>query len=204
MDWDARYAAASGGLFGDAPNVWLTMLMARADFAARSMLLPADGDGRNGTWVAAQGLSVTAVDISAVATGKARARDAAAGVWVERITADLRDWTPSPARRWAAAAILYLQGPPSLRWRAVDLAMAALEPGGWLILEGFSIEQADHEIGPRDDDRLYDLDALCQRLGADWQVEEALTGRVCLREGPKHDGLAHVVRLAARAPGAPG
>lgn len=199
-DWDSRYAAAEGGLFGDAPNVYLTMIVARADFAARSMLLLADGDGRNGTWAAAQGMAVTAVDLSAVATERACARDAAAGVRTTRITANLMDWQPPAATGWDAAAILYLHGPPAVRARAQAMAMAALNPGGWLILEGFDVAQAAGAMGPSDPDRLHTLDALLAPL-AGWCVIEALRGTVLLDEGAGHNGHAEVVRLAARKPG---
>jgi hypothetical protein len=198
-DWDSRYAAAERGLFGDAPNLYLTMIVGRPDFAARSMLLPADGDGRNGTWAAQQGMAVTAVDLSEVATGKALARDAAAGVLTTRVASNLMDWDVPVGCTWDAAAILFLQGPAAVRSRAVAMATAALAPGGWLILEGFAVAQAGGRMGPTDPERLYALDTVLGQL-AGWTVIEALTGTVMLDEGPSHRGLAHVVRLAARKP----
>lgn len=200
MDWDARYAAAQAPLFGDAPNVYLTMIAGRPDFAARSVLMLADGDGRNGTWAAARGMAVTAVDISGVATAQAAARDRAAGVSVERITANLMQWRPDPDRLWDAAAILFLQGPEAVRMRALRTAMDALAPGGWLILEGFDVAQGSRAMGPSDADRLYDLDRLIAALDG-WRVIEALRGLVRLDEGTAHRGEAMVVRLAARRPG---
>lgn len=199
MDWDARYAAAEGGLFGDEPNAWLTMVLGRPDVAPRSMLLPADGDGRNGTWVARRGVAVTALDLSAEATRRAMARDAAAGVTAERIAADLLQWWPEPGRTWESAAILFLHGPEALRARALAVASAALAPGGWLILEGFATAQAEGDMGPRDSDRLYDPDWLAAAVpGLD--VHDLLTGRARLDEGPLHRGEAQVVRLLARKP----
>lgn len=199
-DWDSRYAAAEGGLFGEAPNLYLTMVAGRPDFAARSMLLLADGDGRNGTWVATQGLAVTAVDLSRVATDRALARDAAAGVQTSRVAANLMAWCPSPDGAFDSAAILFLHGPPAVRARAMELAGAALGPGGWLILEGFALAQATGGMGPSDPDRLYDLDTVLGQV-VGWTIVEALTGTVRLDEGAAHRGLAHVVRLTARKPG---
>jgi hypothetical protein len=198
-DWDSRYGAAEGGLFGEAPNLYLQSILSRPDFEARSMLLPADGDGRNGAWVAQQGLGVTAVDVSAVATRRALERDAGAGVCVERIVANLMQWVPATAQRWQAAAIIFLQGPPDLRRKTIETTKGALEPGGWLILEGFAIEQARGRIGPSDPDRLYALDSVLGQIEG-WTIVEALTGQVLLDEGAAHRGLAHVVRLAARKP----
>ena len=72
---DKRYREADEPPFGEAPNAYLRMICARPDFAARTALCLADGDGRNGCWLAAQGLAVTAVDVSAVATDRAFALD---------------------------------------------------------------------------------------------------------------------------------
>jgi SAM-dependent methyltransferase len=199
-EWDARYAQAVGSLFGEAPNLWLRMAMARID-PPRDALLPADGDGRNGAWLAAQGVAVTAVDLSAEATRRAQARDAAAGVRAERIVADLAQWTPPPGRAWDLAAILYLQGPPDLRLRALRTAAGALRPGGWLVLEGFAVGAGPvpATVGPSADDRRY---AVAETLAAvaGLQPVELMTGTVMLDEGPRHRGAAHVLRLLARRP----
>ncbi|WP_118133964.1 cyclopropane-fatty-acyl-phospholipid synthase family protein [Oceanicella sp. SM1341] len=196
-DWDAAYAGAGGGLFGDAPNLWLVMTLARPGFDARRALFIADGDGRNGTWAARRGLDVTAIDISAEATARARARDRAAGVSARRVTADLRGW--SPERSFDASFLLYLQGPPEQREAAVRLAAWSLRPGGWLVLEGFAAE-GEGGCGPSDPALRYGRDELAAWLEG-FAREEWLFGEVRLDEGPRHQGSARVVRILARAPG---
>jgi len=196
--WDARYRAAGEAPFGEAPSEYLREILARSDFAARTALCLADGDGRNGGWLAGQGLAVTAVDVSAVATKQALALDRRRGVSVERIAADLADWTPDPRRAWEAVFVIYLQGPAALRLRALEIAAAALAPGGWLVVEGFSKALGPRSgMGPDDPDRLYSLEELHQALPA-LQVVEALAGRVLLNEGRRHRGEAEVIRFAAR------
>ena len=198
--WDKRYRAAAEPPFGEAPNEYLRMILARADFAAASALCLADGDGRNGAWLAEQGLAVTAVDVSAVATQRALALDARRGVSVERITADLADWTPPEGRQWQAVFIVYLQGTSALRRRTLEVGAAALAPGGWLVLEGFAKAQAARPgLGPDDAERLYDLAELHAALPG-LEVVEALAGRVRLSEGTRHSGEAEIVRFAARRP----
>jgi hypothetical protein len=199
--WDTRYRAASEPLFGEAPNEYLRMICARSEFAPRRVLCLADGDGRNGAWLAGQGLAVTAMDVSAVATENALALDRRRGVTVLRHTADLATWQPPPGEAWDAVFLIYLQGPSKLRLRALSLAVSALAPGGWLVVEGFAKAQALRpEMGPDDPDRLYGLAEL-HRAAAGLQVIEALCGEVLLEEGPRHRGLAEVVRFAARRPG---
>jgi len=196
--WDKRYRAAAEPPFGEAPNDYLRMILARADFTAASALCLADGDGRNGAWLAEQGLAVTAVDVSGVATERALALDARRGVSVERVTADLAAWAPQGGRQWQAVFIIYLQGTSALRRRALEVGAAALAPGGWLVLEGFSKAQAGRpDMGPDDPDRLYDLEELHAALPG-LTVVEALAGRVRLEEGTRHRGEAEIVRFAAR------
>ena len=198
--WDARYAAATGGLFGEAPCLWLAMLAGRPDFAPGTALLPADGDGRNGTWLAARGVAVTAVDLSAEATRRARARDGAAGVGADRIVADLSRWAPPADRLWDAVLVFFLQGPEALRAHVVRMGARLLAPGGWLAVEGFARAGAGQGgLGPDDPDKLYDLPALA-RWAAGLTPIEALEGTVRLDEGPRHDGAATVVRFLARRP----
>ncbi|HMA13318.1 MAG: class I SAM-dependent methyltransferase [Bacteroidota bacterium] len=204
--WDRRYRAAEAPPFGEAPNDYLRMIAARPDFTARpdfkasTALCLADGDGRNGRWLAGQGLAVTAVDVSAVATERALLLDARDGVTVERIVADLADWSPERGRTWDAVFLIYLQSTWALRRRALEIAAAALAPGGWLVVEGFAKAQAARPgLGPDHPDRLYSLEELYQALPG-MQVVEALAGRVLLSEGTRHQGEAEVVRFAARRP----
>ena len=199
--WDKRYGDAAGRPFGELPSEYLRMILARSDFRAASALCLADGDGRNGTWLARQGLAVTAADVSAVATEQALAFDSAAGVSVERIVADLAAWAPPADRRWDAVFIFYLHGTAPLRQRALRVAVDALAPGGWLVLEGFSKDQAGRAgMGPDDADRLYGLDELREAC-AGLEIVEAFAGTLLLDEGERHGGEAAVVRFAARRPG---
>lgn len=197
-NWDKRYTAAEARLFGDRPNEYLRQVMARSDVAPASALMIGDGDGRNGAWLAAQGLAVTAVDISAVATKQARAHDAAAGVAVERIIADLAEWTPETGHTWDAAFMIYLQCEAEVRRRAANVAAKALSPGGWFAAEGFAPDTTgDGELGPRDGDLLYKRDEMLAALGPLQEIE-VLNGRVLLNEGAKHQGTGWVLRLLAR------
>ena len=58
--WDRRYAQ-SGYLFGVEPNAFLARQVGRLQPGWRALAV-ADGEGRNGVWLAQQGLSVVSVD----------------------------------------------------------------------------------------------------------------------------------------------
>jgi len=196
VDWDARYLKRDGPLYGGAPNEYVREIAARSDFAARSALMLADGDGRNGRFLATRGLAVTAVDLSGVATERAIAADRDAGVAVERIAADLATWRPRNAAVYDAAFMIYLHCDPPTRDRALRSAIDHLAPGGWLVIEGFAKGQAARDgMGPGDPSLLYAVDELIAAAPG-LEVIEALEGRVRLREGEGHRGEALVVRLA--------
>lgn len=196
-DWDHRYRSATdGALFGDDPVDTLLAAARLPGWPPQTALMLADGDGRNGTWLAKEGSATVAVDVSAEAARLAQARDAGAGVTVERIVADLRAWSPE-ARRFEAACAFYLQGPADLRRHTITLACAALSPGGWLLVEGFSTAQAALALGPDDPDKLYCLDTLLSWC-AGLETVLAETERLHLASGTRHRGEAEIVRLIAR------
>ena len=62
--WETRFAAP-GYLFGTEPNAFLKR-QAHLLRPGQKALAVADGEGRNGVWLAEQGLEVTSVDRSAV------------------------------------------------------------------------------------------------------------------------------------------
>ncbi len=194
-DWDARYRGAEGGLFGEAPSPWLRMCLARG-VQGRTALCLADGDGRNGTWLAARGWAVTGLDLSVEATRRAQARDRAAGTMAERVAADLTDWSPE-GRVWDLCTLIYLQGPPDLRRRGLEAAAAATAPGGWLLVEGFGGAAGDGP-GPGAAPLRWSTAETLGWLDPEWEAVEAMEGAALLDEGPKHQGRAQVMRLLLR------
>ncbi|MEO1469077.1 MAG: class I SAM-dependent methyltransferase [Pseudomonadota bacterium] len=202
--WDARYDALDSP-FGDDPTAGLVMALAHPLVAPTlapgdTALALADGDGRNGSWLATRGLAVTAVDLSPRARALAEARDRARGVSVRRLTADLAAWRAGTAAR--LVTLQFLQGPPPLRHAALAAAVAAVAPGGWLYLEGFATRETGAPAppdgpGPTQAHHRWDPGALVEIL-APLGIVEALTGPVALADGPRHLGPGHVLRLLAR------
>lgn len=202
--WDQRFAEP-GYKYGTAPNAFLAAEARRLPATAR-VLVPGDGEGRNGVWLAGQGHRVQAVDSSAVGLAKARALAADAGVADRYATvladlADLPAWQPA-ADSLDAVVLVYTHLPSALRRQVHRAAAAGLVPGGWLLLEAFHPKQLGYTSGgPRDADMLptpadiaMDLDGLLTPLLA-WD------GETVLDEGPGHQGPAWVTRwIGRRAP----
>ena len=199
--WDQQYAG-DDYRYGTAPNAFLREQATR--FASASdTLVPGDGEGRNGVWLATQGHRVTALDMSPVGLAKAQALAARQGVTITTLEANLAALTPAPAS-CDVLALIYLHLPPALRADVHARLATALRPGGWLLLEGFHPRQRSEGCtsgGPGDIEMLFTLDQLRTDWAASGLHEElAWEGQVTLAEGPGHAGSAWVTRyLAQRA-----
>ena len=197
--WDQRFAEP-GYKYGTEPNAFLRELAVRLPTTAE-VLVPGDGEGRNGVWLARQGHRVTAVDSSAVGLAKVRALAAREGVVVVTELADLADWAPQVAA-FDAVVLIYTHLPSSIRADAHRRLAMGLKPGGWLLLEAFHPAQLAHSSGgPNDPDMLYTPEQLSADFAGLLTPVLAWQGETTLSEGPGHQGLAHVTRWVGQRAG---
>ncbi|WP_299439867.1 class I SAM-dependent methyltransferase [uncultured Rhodospira sp.] len=194
--WDQRYADR-GYLYGVEPNAFLVRQRHRLD-RGLSVLAVADGEGRNGVWLAGQGMRVHAVDLSPVALQKAMKLALDRGVTLRTTCADLTAWD-WPEAQYDAVACLFLHLRPDAR-RIVHRAMArALVPGGVLIQEAFHPDQIRHGTGgPPDAEMLYDPETLAADYDGLLEIDLLDHGEIDLDEGRHHQGRAHTTRLVGR------
>jgi SAM-dependent methyltransferase len=195
--WDERYQGESFA-FGTAPNAFLVS-QARYLKPGMRALAPGDGEGRNGVWLAEQGLIVDTVDVSPLGVAKAKKLAAMSCVGVHAMVADLLTWTWTRGA-YDIVAALYIHFFDSDRPRMHRAMLDALKPGGVLILEAFRPEQLEFQKmhrsgGPKTADMLYSREKLAADFaGADILFLEEAT--VELDEGPRHKGPAAVIRAA--------
>jgi SAM-dependent methyltransferase len=190
--WDQRFAEP-GYQYGTEPNAFLREAATRLA-PATTVLVPGDGEGRNGVWLARQGHRVTSVDNSAVGLQKTQALAALKGVALQTAQVDLADWSPLPASV-DAVVLVYVHLPDSIRRRAHQALAQGLKPGGWLILEAFHPQQLSHSSGgPKDRNLLYTPEQLGEDFHGLLQPALAWQGETTLSEGAGHQGLAHVTR----------
>ena len=190
--WDQRYSGPDYK-YGTSPN---TFLREQADRLAppADVLVPGDGEGRNGVWLARQGHRVTAVDYSEVGLKKARELAASHGVALTTILADLGEWSPTPAS-FDAVVLIYTHLPGAIRRAAHRRLALGLRPGGWLVLEAFHPAQLAHTSGgPKDPDMLYTPEMLAGDFAGLLAPVLSWEGDTALSEGPGHQGPAHVTR----------
>ena len=171
--WEERFSAP-GYLFGTEPNAFLR---SQADLLQPGMaaLAVADGDGRNGVWLAQRGLDVHAVDFSPTALAKARALARGRGVTIRTELADLVHWK-WPAEAYDAVVAIFVQFTmPDERSRMFAGMKRALRRGGVLLLEGYRTKQLEYGTGgPRNAEQLYTRDLLEAEFGdlADLSIRE--------------------------------
>ena len=198
--WDGRFSAP-GYLFGTDPSGFLARQADRLPGQGTALAV-ADGEGRNGVWLAEHGLQVTSIDFSAVALAKAQQLAAGRGVVLRTEQVDLARW-PWPVAAYDVIAAIFIQfAGPALRRAIFDGIRQALKPGGLLLLHGYRPEQLRYGTGgPSAVENLYTRDMLEAAFG-DWQILELKEHDSAIREGSGHDGMSALIDLVARRPAA--
>lgn len=197
--WDARYAD-DAYRFGESPNAFLARQAERLQPGLKALSV-ADGEGRNGVWLAQQGLDVLTFDISPRAVEKARALATKRGVVLDAQIGGLDDWAwPEGTLDVVVGVFIQFVG-PAARDRMFARMKAALKPGGLLLLEGYRPEQLAYGTGgPGVEENLY-TEALLREAFADFLIERIDAYDAELSEGPGHSGVSALIDLIARKPG---
>ncbi len=194
--WNTRYDGASDYLFGDQPNDYLRD-QAQLIPPASTVLCLADGEGRNGVFLAELGHHVTSVDLSSVALKKADGLAAQRGVSLTTVEADLGTFELGTAQ-WDAIVSVFAHMPAKVRAPLHARVVEALKPGGWFILEAYQPDQAERDTGgPSNRSFLASAEQLVEELNGLQFTEQNETERPVV-EGPAHSGLALVVQITAK------
>jgi cyclopropane fatty-acyl-phospholipid synthase-like methyltransferase len=197
--WDQRFAGESY-LFGTEPNAFLLSQAGLLKPGQRALAV-ADGEGRNGVFLARQGLEVLATDFSPVALEKAAKLAAAAGVRLTTECVDVATWDWGPARFDVVAAIFVQFADPALRTYLFGKMKDVLVPGGLLLLQGYRPEQLAYATGgPSQVENLYTR-ALLEAAFADMEILHLAEHDSDIDEGERHKGMSALIDLVARKPG---
>lgn len=196
--WDERFAE-EGFAYGEEPNGFLREQLDR--LTPGSLLLPAEGEGRNAVWAAAHGWKVLAFDTSTVGRDKALTTARRKGVDLAYELRSVAEPMVDFEAKFDAVGLVFMHLPAEVRRAAHRGVARCLQPGGTLILEAFSTEQLELGTGgPRDLSLLYGTADLEEDFaGLDIHTLEKCD--VELEEGRYHLGVASVVRMLAAAKG---
>ena len=189
--WDERYASEKY-IYGIEPNTYLKEKLSA--IKPGKILFPAEGEGRNAVYAASLGWETDAFDQSLEGQKKAIKLSFQKRVNINYFLQSLNDWNPEP-EQYDCIALIFVHLPAVLRQKVHQSAISALKPGGFLLLEAFTINQLERNSGgPKNAELLF----TANQIGDDFknlQTIELIETQVLLDEGPLHKGLADVIRF---------
>ena len=190
--WDQRYAE-EGFAYGTKPNDFLKESMGKLRPGGKILCL-AEGEGRNGVYLAGNGYKVSCVDLSPVGLDKATALAQSRSVSIETFVADLKDYQIS-ADSYDAIISIFCHLPPAIQEHVHGQIHKGLRPGGVYILEGFSKDQINYNTGgPRKTEMLMDLDSVKRELQP-LSFQHAIETERLIHEGKYHNGKGAVIQI---------
>jgi SAM-dependent methyltransferase len=129
-EWDSRYSETDGTMWSGRPNGRLVAEV--ADLSPGRALDVGCGEGADAIWLARRGWTVTAIDISDVAVGRAREASERVGASVEWVCGDALQ-TPIPAGSFELVSMQYPALPKAAGEAAVLALLDTVHPGGLLL-----------------------------------------------------------------------
>ena len=193
--WEGCYGSDEEFVYGTEPNDFLAAAV--TGLPAGDVLCLADGEGRNGVYLAALGHTVTSVDLAKSGMAKASRLADRRDVELTTIVADLAEFDLGE-NQWDLIVSIFAHTPRPIRAKVHARVASALRPSGVFILEAYTPDQVGRGTGgPPVPEMTMTLDGLRQEL-TDMTIE---TGREVVRpvlEGPLHTGDGAVVQVIAK------
>ncbi len=188
--WNKRYDETTFS-YGILPNRFFKQELDK--LTPGSILLPAEGEGRNAVYAARKGWNVEAFDLSE--SGKRKAMQLADNqqVTISYEVTNALDF--SSDTKFDVLALIYAHLPKDLRARVHRHMLQFLNPNGLVIFEAFSKGQLGRDSGgPKSLEMLFSLEDIRNEFeDLDFKfLEEA---DIQLKEGIYHNGDASIIRF---------
>lgn len=191
--WNTRYQE-NETVYGTQPNLFFQRFI--DGHKPGTILLPAEGEGRNALYAAKRGWQVDAFDFSEVAQEKAVDRAQKQKLKINYWVQDTG--TFKAGKQYDAIALIYVHLPGTFRKAFHQEVYRSLKPGGFLVFEAFAKEQIRHSSGgPKDPALLYDAPSIC----GDFPFLHVLScgqKEISLNEGNFHKGKAAVLQMTGQ------
>lgn len=188
--WGSRYAEHDS-VYGQQPNRFFKNFI--DTHKPGSILLPAEGEGRNALYAASKGWKVDAFDFSEEAQKKAIALSKGKNVSINYWIQDIEKFVAN--KKYDAVGLVYIHLPEPARQHFHKQIHKSIQSGGFLVLEAFAKEQIEFNSGgPKDLSLLYDAPTICQDFPF---LHTLFCGQkeIELNEGEFHKGTAAVLQL---------
>ena len=195
--WNERFNREEF-IFGKEPNEYLVEQTLQYLKPNASVLCIADGEGRNGVWLAKQGMRVTGFDVSDIALVKAKqfAKDNEVNIEYSLCDTDGFDWKTNS---YDAIIAIFIQfADPEMRVRIFKQVHQALKPGGLFILQGYTPKQLEYKTGgPSLIEHLY-TEEMIRELSHDFEILDLQCYEKELSEGARHTGISALLGMVAK------
>lgn len=197
--WNHRFDTPEF-IFGEMPNAYL--VSQRHLFKPGRALAIADGEGRNGVWLAEQGFTVDAFDISDVAIEKAKRLAASRGVHINFHCCRYEDFAWPSGHYDIVVGIFFQFASPAMRTDLFKKMAASLKPGGLVVIQGYTAKQLEYKTGgPNKLDHLYDAHMIREGFpGFTWLDLRCYETQ--LSEGTGHSGMSALLGAVGQRPSA--
>lgn len=194
--WDERYSSKEF-VYGKEPNLFLKQTVEK--IPKRKVLCVADGEGRNGVFLAKLGYDVTSIDFSPKGIDKIKFLAEKENVSIKTICADLLQYEFGEKIYDGIISIFShfnMHDTKVLHQKYFN----ALKQNGVFLMEVFAKEQLPLKTGgPKNIDLLYNTEDI-KKSFPNGKFEMLKKDIIYLHEGELHDGKAVVVRAIVRKP----
>ena len=193
--WNERYLDRNYA-YGEKPNNFLRKHLSLFN-SGDDILSLAEGEGRNGVYLARHGINVHAVDFSYAARDKAQELAEKHNVLFPYEIADLSQFDLG-IDKWNGIVSIFCHLPETLRPHLYQSIRAALKVGGLFLLEAYNPGQLEFDTGgPQDISHLVPLSELMTAF-QEFQLIVAQEIEREVHEGQYHNGLSSVTQLIVR------
>ena len=198
--WEERYSAEAFA-YGMEPNEFFEKTLKELNLKG-SILLPAEGEGRNASCAAKMGLNVTCFDMSTQGKLKAEKLAASNNVNINYMVGEFSEIS-FEENSFEVIALIYAHFPPNVKSEYHKKIATYLKKDGILILEGFSENQLEinkeneASFGPKNIEMLYTVEGIKNDFSAlkTIKLQEEL---IELNEGIHHKGKGSVIRFIGK------
>lgn len=197
--WDNRYKEEEYA-YGKEPNDFFKNTISKLNISGK-LLLPAEGEGRNAVYAAKKGFEVTAFDISKEGKLKAEKLAQKENVEIEYLVGQLQQ-LHFKKNSFDLLGLIYAHFQKNKNKLNRELA-ELVKPNGYIILEGFSVDNIAYREknpkvgGPTDIDLLYTKEEITDTFN-NFEIILLEQKEVKLNEGNYHNGMANVIRFIGK------
>ncbi|ASF38213.1 SAM-dependent methyltransferase [Halobacillus halophilus] len=189
--WDQRFSEPNYA-YGKQPNAFIKDMSERLPKDSKIGCF-AEGEGRNGVYLAKRGHDVTVLDQSDQGLNKAKQLAKEEDVSIETIQGDLTKMEMEP-EQFDAAIMVFGHVPKPDQSFLMEQMIRSVKPGGHILFEVYSENQLAYGTGgPKSTEMLYAAEDVLSWI-KDYKCLHFYYGEAERNEGERHNGVGHVIQ----------